>query len=77
MMSDIAIEIQEFGIDTYGLIKKCSMCKDVTDSEELADNDGKCKFCWRKGRTAGISNMGISRVTANARLDTHQNVLEK
>ena len=76
-MSDIAIEIQEFGIDTYGLIKKCSMCKDTTDTEELELHEGKCKFCSRKGRTAGFSNMGVPRATANARLDTHQNVLEK
>lgn len=76
-IKDVVIEIQEFGIDTYGLRKKCSMCLLITDNVELADNDGKCKFCWRKGRTAGISNMGISRATAEHRLDNHQSRLDR
>lgn len=79
-MSDYVIEKQieaNEALDAQYHNTHCSMCGDEVEFEELADSDMKCKFCWRKGRTAGISNMGISRATVNARLDTHQNVLEK
>lgn len=45
-MSDIAIEIQEFGVDTYGLVKTVTKCQ---------------KECGRKLYNADSKRLGICR----------------
>ena len=51
MMSDIAIEIQETGVDNYGLLKtKCANCSRylLTSRSKAVGKCGGCRGEWTK-----------------------------